>query len=144
MSTDNTKQIERLRFLDVARSHMGRWYIWGGDNPAGFDCSGLTVECLKSVGLLAEGDDLSADGLWHRFKTFEVNEPSGGAMVFYFDDKGKAYHVAICIDGIFCITADGGGARVRTVEDAIQNDAFIKIRPISKRRSLKRFVNCFA
>jgi D-gamma-glutamyl-meso-diaminopimelic acid endopeptidase CwlS len=133
----------RGHFVKEAERHHGRFYIWGGDDPSGFDCSGLVVECLKAVGRLKGNEDLSADGLWHRFKAYKVERPREGCMIFWFNDGGRATHTAIAIDEEFCFTADGGGSRVRTMQDAIKYNAFIKTRPIMARSSMPRFVDIF-
>ena len=39
-------------FLQTALAYLGTPYVWGGDDPSGFDCSGFVIECLKSAGLL--------------------------------------------------------------------------------------------
>src|SRR5262245_24009514 len=49
--------------LHVWESHLNSPYAWGGDDSiTGFDCSGLVIEGLRSVGLLArDGDWTAAD-----------------------------------------------------------------------------------
>lgn len=133
----------RQRFVREAGLYHGTPYIWGGDDPSGFDCSGLVVECLKAVGRLKESEDLSANGLWERFKHLEAPGPRDGCMVFWFKKRGRAYHVAICEDMDYCITANGGGSEVKTVGDAWEANAFIKTRPINHRGSVPKFVDIF-
>ena len=48
---------KRELFVDVLWNYLGTWYSWGGDDPEGFDCSGLVVEGLKSVGMIPRGGD---------------------------------------------------------------------------------------
>lgn len=118
-------------FLTVAMSHLGRPYRWGGDDPiAGFDCSGLVVECLQSVGMLK--GDLTAQGLYDLYHSYSTTNPRPGCLVIYFQE-GKAYHIGIYWrDGLY-ITADGGSSKTITLEDAIEQNAFIKIRPVDSR-----------
>lgn len=137
--TDRQKEI----FLQVADSYLKEWYIWGGDDPDGFDCSGLVIECLKSIGYLFDKEDYSAEGLWKIYKSSQIPNASAGCLVFYFDTDDKAYHVGICIDEWHCINADGGNSKCKTVQDAKKFDAFIKIRPIDKRKAKRAYVNLF-
>src|SRR5699024_11786749 len=37
--------------LDAARQHVGAPYVWGGDTPAAFDCSGFTMYVFAQVGI---------------------------------------------------------------------------------------------
>ncbi|MFC1535727.1 NlpC/P60 family protein, partial [Candidatus Neomarinimicrobiota bacterium] len=42
----------------IAFHFVGLPYLWGGDDAvAGYDCSGLVIEILKSVGLLQRSGD---------------------------------------------------------------------------------------
>jgi len=98
-------------FIYTALSYLGTPYIWGGDDPSGFDCSGYALECLKTVGLVNEDEDYTADGLFRKFSRFRVETAQRGALVFSLDQAGFAYHVAICLDEHFLIGAAGGDRR---------------------------------
>lgn len=120
--------------LKVAWNFLGMAYRWGGDDPLqGFDCSGFVIEVLKSVGLLPRVGDWTAHGLYEMFKDSEVKKPLAGDLVFWFRSDGRAVHVELCIDENFTIGASGGGGTTTTIEDAIQKNAYIKVRPIASR-----------
>ena len=138
------KLSEKKRKLAItyAMHFIGTWYSWGGDDPSGFDCSGYIVEVLQAVGLLGRKEDLTADGLYRRFKNYEVEKPYAGCLVFWGSNKKKT-HVELCIDEYHSIGASGGGRFVKTKEDAIKANAFIKIRPIDSRTGKKWFVDPF-
>jgi len=139
------REEQRMIFLKAAESFINMWYRWGGDDPAGFDCSGSVVAALKACGLLRKGVDLTADGIWHRFhRDYEKDYPKQGTIAFWFNDAGVATHVAICISPNFCITADGGGSFVKTQADAEKHNAFIKYRPIAHRKHKPRYIDPFS
>ncbi len=129
-------------FLWVIEKYYGTWYTWGGDDPMGFDCSGLVIEGLKSAGVIPRKRDYTADGLWKIFRlpAMRRDEPKCGDLCFWFDRHGIAVHVAVCINEDSYIGAEGGGSHVKTIEDAIKANAFIKIRPLDSRPGAK-FVN---
>ena len=118
--------------IDYAWRYVGHPYRWGGDDQSGMDCSGLIVECLKAVGLLRESEDLTADGLMKRFIAHQTTTPEKGCLAFRLDDSGKAFHVVLCIGDDLYIGADGGGHTTVTEADAWKQNAFVKMRPLSK------------
>lgn len=122
--------------LKIAWSYRGLWYKWGGDDPSGFDCSGLIVEILKSVGIIKRQTDYTASGLWNKFQHHVILTPKAGALVFWKTAYGTINHVEICIDGEHAIGASGGGSKTLTEADAIRQNAFIKIRPIVGRERI--------
>ncbi len=123
---------------DYAMSFVGLPYRWGGDDPvAGFDCSGLVIELMQSAGILPHEFDANAHGLWERF-TAVVTEPVFGALAFY----GKlpdVTHIAFCLTPDLKLEAGGGGSHTITRQDAIDQNAYIKIRPIRARTDLVGF-----
>jgi len=126
------ERIQRKLVQRIAMSYLGTFYIWGGDDPSGFDCSGLAVECLKSVGVLPRSGDWTANMLSNKFVV--VSEPKPGDLVFWYDrsDK-KVIHVEIYIGSGLSIGASGGGSKTKTIANAIKSNAFIKIRPVASR-----------
>ena len=127
-------QTKREMFLAVAWSHLGRFYKWGGDDPSGFDCSGLVVECAQSVGLMPHGSDSTALGLWLRWQHLQVPNARPGDVVF-FGRGGTVTHVEICAlrAPALSIGASGGWSATDSEEDAIAHNAFVKVRPIFDR-----------
>lgn len=132
---------KRQIVLDVAWRNWGKFYTWGGDDPSGFDCSGLIIECLKSVGVLPRGGDWTAAGLWDKFQNKQVEIPNSADLVFWENTSFKVIHVEIMVNRELAIGASGGGSFIKTVDDAIKHNAFIKIRPVMSRTGIRGFVN---
>lgn len=118
-------------FLLILMQQLGKPYLWRGDDPGGFDCSGLACECLRSVGLLGDKERLSAEGLRQKFsqQVVELSQPHGGCLLFRMKD-GRAEHVTILIDDHYHIGASGGDSSVDTLVEAWEKNAFVKLRPI--------------
>ena len=116
----------------VAFRLLGKPYNWGGDDPmVGFDCSGFIVEVLKSCGRLPRKGDWTADILMN-YGFPETQELAPGVLVFW--GRARATHIEMIydvVDGIpLTIGAAGGDSRVITIEDAIRQNAYIKLRPM--------------
>lgn len=125
----------RAQVVWYAEKFIGAPYRWGGDDPmAGFDCSGFVVECLASVGILDDDEDLSAAALFQRFRKVQmIAEP--GDLVFWASIKSplKITHVEIALDSARTIGASGGGSTTVTIAEAIIANAYVKVRPIDYR-----------
>lgn len=149
---------------EVAMSFVGKWYKWGGDDPSGFDCSGFVTEIMKSVGLIGRGERLTAVGFYNRFVQYKTDISAFGCLVFwgrpllngisYYNDQGvlvsidpnnprittdKKYlitHIEFAIDFCHTVGASGGGSNTLTEADAIQQNAFVKVRPIDSRTEI--------
>ena len=125
---------------------IGTWYSWAGNSPDGFDCSGFVVEVLKAVGLIKRGRwvDYTAQGLHDMFIDCKVSGPSFGCLALYWSRTGhRVVHVEICLDSALTLGASGGGSRTKTKEDAVRDNAFIKVRPINYGRGAVTFVDPF-
>ncbi|MBW1812189.1 MAG: C40 family peptidase [Deltaproteobacteria bacterium] len=137
-----TEDEKRSVMIQVAMSYHGTFYSWGGDDPDSFDCSGLLVECGKSIGVLPRRGDWPARGLYARWIGNEVTIPKAGDVVFWENKtKNDIVHVEIILNSELSIGASGGGSRTKTRQDAIRDNAFIKIRPFKTRPYIKGFFN---
>jgi len=127
-------------FMRTVEGFRGARYRWGGDDPSGFDCSGLVVEGLKAADQIGETEDYTADSLYHKYFAKLVPKPHRGCLIFRLNKQGKAVHVGICEDQLYYLAAEGGGPHIKTDEDADKYNAFIKTRPIRKIKN-PRFVD---
>ena len=122
-------------FLYTVLSYLGTWYSWGGDDPSGFDCSGLVVEGLKAAGLIARGNDHTADQLWSMYP--HTSLPREGCLAL-FGSARKATHVEVVVGvdvgvgTVWTVGASGGGSRTKTRQNAIRDNAFVKLRPVTR------------
>lgn len=135
MTTDLLKaQYLRAKAVEYAWTFLGLPYHWGGNDPIrGFDCSGLVIEILQGVGLLPANYDTTANALYIRFSPRAVAKGYAGCLVFWFNSQAVAIHVELMIDDFLVLGASGGGSAVKTLQDAIDKNAFVKVRPLSYR-----------
>lgn len=120
--------------LKIAWAHLGTPYIWGGDDSIeGLDCSGFILEIFKSIGFVGRKFDTNANGLMKKYENMKTTQTLPGVLVFW-GKNDKATHVEMIVnilDGeILTIGASGGGRNTKTREDAIRDNAYIKVRPI--------------
>lgn len=111
-------------------------YYYGGSSPLiGLDCSGLVVEFLQAAGKMKHGDDATAQGLFHRYYVHKNTDiPKFGDLSFYGKTIDAITHIGICLNSELMIEAGGGTSGTKSLEAAIQQNAFIKIRPIKYRK----------
>ena len=113
----------------LAWRFVGLPYLWGGDDPvAGFDCSGLCIELLKSVGRLPRDGDWTAAGLKERFPETKVAQE--GCLAFWTWGGSRIAHVEYCISDKLTVGASGGGEGTVGLKEAVRQNAYTKVRPI--------------
>jgi cell wall-associated NlpC family hydrolase len=122
--------------LNYALSLLSRPYRWGGDDPlAGFDCSGYVQECLASIGLDPKGDQ-TAQGLYDHFAGISEREAGPGSLVFFGSSTSKISHVALLWDSEHMLEYGGGGPNTTNLQQAIEQNAYGRMRPITSRKDV--------
>ena len=137
--------------VEYIKRFIGLPYKWGGDDSiAGFDCSGLVVEMLQSVGIIPLKSDFTAAAFYNKFQDGTTPATDGnirtgireGMLVFFGKDEA-VNHVGICLNSLFMIEAGGGNSKTKTREDAIKQNAYVRIRPIFSRSNTLGFRDPF-
>lgn len=125
-----------MRIIAYARNFLGAPYIWGGNSPQGWDCSGLMQEILTYSGVDPAGDQ-TAQGLFNHFaRNGTPTELRAGALVFYGKSTREITHISMGTSESTIIEAGGGDSTCTTVEAAIKKGAFVRERPVSHRKDI--------
>ena len=129
---------------NLAFSLLNTPYKWGGATPMdGLDCSGFALVLLKSVGLVAGLRDMTADYMDDYLIQLGgeiIDKPKMGSFIFYGSDY-RAKHVMYCINDYQCIGAQGGGSRTKTIDNAVRDEAYVKILPWNYRNDIIQIIN---
>lgn len=129
------------QIIDYAMRFVGTPYRWGGDDPmTGFDCSGFVQEILASVGLDPKGDQTAQSLFDHFERNGSLGQGGAGALAFFGKDSKSITHVAFCIDQYRMIEAGGGNSQTLTLDAAIRQNAYIRIRLIKSRQDLQMLI----
>jgi cell wall-associated NlpC family hydrolase len=119
---------------DYAMKMVGLPYIWAGDDPIlGLDCSGLTIELLQAAGVLPQGFDTTAHGLWASKFFKSVEKPTFGALAF-FGRPEEVTHVGFCLNELQMLEAGGGGSQTTSRDAATKQNAYVRVRKIDNRK----------
>ncbi|WP_017569307.1 C40 family peptidase [Nocardiopsis halotolerans] len=98
------------RAINAAESQKGTPYVWGGESPGGFDCSGLVQWSFEQVGVdlprIAHDQVRAGDRI-------SYSDARRGDLLYWADSGGYAYHVAIYLGDGRMIDAPKTGDHVR-------------------------------
>ena len=132
----------RKLITNLAMSYLGTPYIWGGNKPDGFDCSGFVLYIMRQV-YDHKLPDMTADrlmGLMDKYPDWAMRLKEekrlpldcDGSLVFY-GYEGRATHVMMTISRTHCIGAVNGNSQITTVEEAHSRNASVQVRRIDYR-----------
>ncbi|WP_298399215.1 C40 family peptidase [Sphingobium sp.] len=118
-------------WVAVAKSYIGRPYVWGGRGHRGIDCSGLVQVALGSAGIAVPRDtDLQCEGIGEPIDSEAALQR--GDLIFF------PGHVGIMIDGKTLLHANAHWMAVvrEPLADVVARLADTHVQPIIARRRL--------
>lgn len=96
--------------IDLARTHIGLTYLWGGVSPLGFDCSGLVHYAWRQVGVVVARDAYAQSDT---AAPVAVDEVRPGDLYFFAHPGRRIHHVGIVTTpGRMVHASETGGALV--------------------------------
>ena len=92
--------------VETAYAMIGVPYVWGGEDPSGFDCSGLAMYCYAAAGYSIPHGSSAQASMCNL--TYDVNSLSPGDLVFYSTNGSVSgvYHVGVYVGGGMAIGAN--------------------------------------
>lgn len=101
-------------FVSEAAQWIGTPYVWGGESPKGFDCSGLVQYTADQLGLT--GMPRTSEAQWGYVQHINANQLQPGDLVFLnFPGEQSPGHVMIYAGGSQVIQAPAPGQDVQKV-----------------------------
>ncbi len=105
----SARPLDPDEFLQLARTHLGLGYLWGGLSRDGLDCSGLVHHTARELGVVVPRD---AHDQQRALEPVEPDDVRTGDL-YFFAHPGKAvHHVGIVVEPGVMLHAPESGARV--------------------------------
>ncbi len=111
----------------AARSAIGTPYRYGGDGPAAYDCSGLTVSAMRAAGISLPRTSYSQFGVGVAVGRTGIQP---GDLVFFDTDGSGASHVGIATSGGTVISATSQGVREHAISDSYWGPRYVGARRV--------------
>ncbi len=101
--------------LNYAYAQLGKPYIFGGEGPGGYDCSGLTMKAYAYAGVYIGSHSVNSQ--WYtgaaRGQVVSFSNRQAGDLIFWGGGPGSFYHVGISLGGDMMIAAPTEGDVVK-------------------------------
>ncbi len=109
----------------AARAKLGLPYLYGGNGPGSYDCSGLTVYALARAGIALPRTSYLQFGVG---RALERSAVQAGDLVFFDTDGTGASHVGIATSPTTFISATLHGVREAATFDAYWGPRYLGAR----------------
>ncbi|QKY69168.1 NlpC/P60 family protein [Lentibacillus sp. CBA3610] len=107
--------------IEAARAQIGTPYVWGGESPGGFDCSGFIQYIFQAEGISLPR---TVSDTWNF--TTQVDSPSVGDLVFFETYKPGPSHMGIYIgDGKFIHAGESNGVETSKLSQSYWQDRYL-------------------
>ncbi|MGP4107146.1 C40 family peptidase [Virgibacillus sp. L01] len=112
--------------IDAAYAQIGTPYVWGGESPGGFDCSGFIQYIFQTQNIVMPR---TVSDAWNF--TQHVDSPSVGNLVFFETYKPGPSHMGIYIgDGKFIHAGESRGVEISKLSTSYWDQRYLGARRV--------------
>ncbi len=116
------------QIVSTAQTLMGVPYVFGGNTPGGFDCSGLLQYVFKMNGLTIPR---LADEQYNLGKAAKPNQLTAGDLVFFTTYTAGVSHCGIYVgEGKFLHASSSKGVKIDSLDNEYWRPRFVGARKI--------------
>lgn len=135
-------QLSRELWLINLMRFNGLPYIWGGNGPHGYDCSGLVEAAHKLIGVLyaQRFNSQQLHNLYANNPKLTIDQADLGDLAFFGASLDAITHVGLCVGYGLMLEAAHGDHTCTTPEIAYARGAMVMVNPIAHRRDLQAVV----
>ncbi|MBB6452271.1 cell wall-associated NlpC family hydrolase [Salirhabdus euzebyi] len=119
--------VESGSLISIAKSYLGTPYVWGGESPSGFDCSGFLQYVFKKKGYHLPR---TVTDLWNA--TVSVNSPSVGDIVFFETYKPGPSHAGIYLGNGSFIHAGNSGVTISHMSTSYWDQRYLGAKRVAQ------------
>lgn len=114
----NGSKSDLKRLVAIAKKEVGKPYIWGGNGPEGYDCSGFVNYCYRSLGYSLPRTTYYLDDSGVKIDASDIKEWQVGDLLVHKGDinGGGGGHVIMYIGDGMVIQSSSGGVQVGRAE----------------------------
>jgi len=113
--------------IETAQSLVGTPYVWGGDSPGGFDCSGFIHYVYQTRNITVPR---TVSDVWNFGE--HVDNPSVGDLVFFETYKAGPSHMGIYLgNNKFIHAGESRGVEVSEMSNSYWRDKYIGAKRIN-------------
>lgn len=123
----NTSTYDPDKLVKVAKKYMNVPYVWGGNTPSGFDCSGY----LKYVYQESVGINIPRTVAEIYTKGSKVSTPQVGDLVFFETYKPGASHAGIYLGNNEFIHSSSKGVGISSMDNSYWSKRYLGAKRIS-------------
>jgi len=135
--------VSRNRLSTIGLKFLGVPYLWGGNTPKGFDCSGLIQRIFKLCGVLLPRDSDMQAKFGREKRSGNLDSLHTGDLLFFGKGRTQITHVAMYLSDSLFLHAYGQ-VRINSLspqhplfEDKLVKDWRITRDPLSGRQQSK-------